>query len=250
MRTISYWARANLVKARIAIVLIKLLLWIMAYFVGRTLVELEIILPQLMGIMAAGALVIIAILYPSLPDSKLSKLQFYWYQKSCDLLLGALTFILVVFITTNQLPATGYSSTFATRPVNIRPNQPTAEEILKSLEHRDKKTLTRQEKRILKDEFKKQLKVFAKANVTGDKHKADNAALIILTIVAAVGLLFLLAGLVCSLSCSGADAAALIVGLLGLVGIIWGTVAIINRISKGPKKRKVEPSPAASQQKE
>jgi hypothetical protein len=49
MRAISYWARAHLVQARLGIVLIKLLLWLMAFFVGRELVEMGIALPPVHG---------------------------------------------------------------------------------------------------------------------------------------------------------------------------------------------------------
>jgi hypothetical protein len=111
-----------------------------------------------MGIITTVAIIAVALLYPYRSDPKLSKLQFYWYQKYCDFILGALTFTLVVFITNNQLPPSAYTTTFATRPVSIRHNHPTADKILKSLELRDKKTLIRQEKEYLRTNLKNSLK--------------------------------------------------------------------------------------------
>ena len=77
----------------------------------------------------------------------------------------------------------------------------------------------------------------------GNKDGDAKAGLIIVTIIAALGLLYLVAALACSLSCNGSDAAAVVVLILGLAAIIWGTIAVINRISRGPKKKKKE-SPA------
>jgi hypothetical protein len=142
---------------------------------------------------------------------------------------------MMVCITNNQLyrvttPSYASSSIAISKP-------PTAEEILASLKYRDKKTLTKQEKKILKQEFKKQLKVFGTATLSGNKKDADNAILIILTIIAAIGLTILLSALVCSISCGGADGLAVVVALLGLTAIIWGSIAVIRRINRGPRNK-------------
>ena len=89
----------------------------------------------------------------------------------------------------------------------------------------------------MKQEFKLQLKKYIVAKLSGDKEKANQTGAIILTIIAAVGLTFLLSALVCELSCSGADAAAVIIGILGLAGIIWGTIAFIKYLKRKQKKK-------------
>ena len=66
--------------------------------------------------------------------------------------------------------------------------------------------------------------------------------LIILTIIGALGALYLVAALSCSLACNGSDAAALAVAILGLAGVIWATMAIIRRISRGAKKKRPDPA--------
>jgi hypothetical protein len=123
--------------------------------------------------------------------------------------------------------------------------KPTAKQVLSSLSYRDKNSLSRLEKRILKKEFNHQLGVYAKSKLRGNNEKAEDAALIILTIVAALGLMALLAMLVCNLSCGGADAAAVLVGILGTAAIVWGVVVIIKRINRKSKIEKDVAAPPA-----
>ena len=81
-----------------------------------------------------------------------------------------------------------------------------------------------------------QLKKLVTAKLSGDKEAGKRTGLIILAIIGALGLTLLLSSLVCSLSCGGSDAAAVIVGILGIAGIIWGTIALIKLIKrKHPK---------------
>lgn len=103
---------------------------------------------------------------------------------------------------------------------NARSPKPASEEILASIHENGKVHLTKQEKRILKPEFRKQLKLYAKAKLRGDKSSGEKALLIILTIIAALRLLYLLAALACSISCGGADALAVIVAVLDTAGIV------------------------------
>ena len=113
---------------------------------------------------------------------------------------------------------------------------PEAERLLKAFTNGEKQAFSKKEKRIIKDEFKYQLAQYAKAKLTGDKKGGDQTALIILTCIVAVGLIYLLAAIACNLSCSGSDAAAVIVLVVGLAAIIWGMVVIMRRINRGPRK--------------
>ncbi|GAB4093765.1 hypothetical protein [Flaviaesturariibacter terrae] len=69
------------------------------------------------------------------------------------------------------------------------------------------------------------------------------AALIVLTIVLGLLLAVLVVALACNVACSGAELLAIIVGLLGLAGIVFGVMAVIRRIVNGPRKK---PAPAPS----
>ncbi len=73
--------------------------------------------------------------------------------------------------------------------------------------------------------------------ITGDKTK--KTLLSILTIIVALGLLFLIAALSCSIACSGAEALALLVGLAGLAAVIFFTRRVLRRIKFGPRKKDV-----------
>jgi hypothetical protein len=49
-----------------------------------------------------------------------------------------------------------------------------------------------------------------------------------------------LGGLACSISCSGSEALAFIVFFIGLGGIIFGSIKLIQRIKRGPKKKQTQ----------
>lgn len=208
----------------------------MAWCVGRSLSEMDIIVSESLGFFTLFIFIVAALLYPSKSGSISYRKYFYPKQKICDFTLAACTFILMVSITNNQLYHVTTPSSYASSNITIS-KPPTAEEILASLKYRDKKTLTKPEKKILKQEFKKQLKVFTKATLSGNKKDADNAALVILVIIGAIGLTLLLSALVCSLSCGGADGLAVAVALLGLTAIIWGSIVLIKRINRGPRNK-------------
>lgn len=231
MKKISLWAKQNKGLARFLVVAIKIILAFLAYYVGREFYQRQVHMPvMLLGITASISLCT-TILYPSKKLNQLSRHRLYVRQKSCDFILSACTFIIIVTIVNNQY--TIKPSLFSTSIAStIKRTPPKAEDIIASLSYRDKSSLTRVEKRVLKKEFFKQLKIYAIAKVTHDKEKAGSALPVMLTIIAAIGLLFLLGALVCNLSCSGSDVAAGIVAVLGLTAIIWGTVVVIKHLNK------------------
>ena len=242
MRKISLWAKHHPRTARVYIIIIKILLAAMAWFVSRSLIEMDIILPGGIGLAALLIFFLAALLYPSKSGTKSSsRSHFYIKQKSCDFTLVACTFIMMVSIINNQQYRIAINSLHASTNI-IASSEPTAEQILTSLKDSDKKKLTRLEKRILKQEFKKQLKVFTTASLACDKKGSDQAGWIILTIIVALGLTFLLTALVCSLSCGGAEGIAVVVAILGLAAIIWGTIAMIKKIKRKEKKKVPEKS--------
>ncbi len=242
MRKISLWAKRHPFPAIASIVVIKILLAVIAFYIGSVLLEMNIHIPFIVCIIALIVLAAAAFLYPSHHLTGLSKKQFYIRQKSCDLVIATCSFVMIGTLVNINFPVPG--ATISSASSVIISKTPSAEEIIASLQYRDKSSLTKQEKRILKEEFKKQIKEYAKAKITGNKKDGEKALLIILTIIGAVGLLYLVAALACSLSCNGADVAAVIVVVVGAVAVIWALIAIIKRISKGPKKKE-ENSPEA-----
>lgn len=242
MKKISYWGKKNPHKTRLAIVIIHILLICIGCYWGITLLDHDIRLSPVFLYIVLGIWIYGALAYPLKRKRGLLKERYYVIQKRSDLLLALSTTLLVCYAANsataptnlpNSLYASGHNS-------SVQPGDPTAQEILASLKNRVKSTLSKQEKRILKREFKTQLKNYVKASITGNKSKAGEAGLIILTIIAALGLLYLVAALACNLSCNGMDGAAIAVGLLGTIAIVWATIAIIRRINRGPKKKEEE----------
>jgi len=154
-----------------------------------------------------------------------------------------LTFGMIVCITPS-FPGTFHQKAAASMPVSgasVLPEgaiRPEAVRILKELsEGRDKHSLTRVEKRILKAEFRDQMRIFIKAKLTGDRQAAGNAGAILLVILIAIGLGILLGFAACSLACNGAEGAAIALSVLGGLGIIIGGILIIRNIRrKRPEK--------------
>lgn len=239
MRKISLWAKHHRLFAIVTIIVSKILLAIIAFNIGLWLLEYNIHIPVIVVVIALAIFVIAALLYPSKYQTRLSKKQVYIKQKSCDFIIAACTFIMMATLTNVNMPLPLTISATASNVVTN--NNSKAEEILTSLKYRDKSTLTKQEKRILKKEFKKQLKLFAIAKITGDKEGGDKSWLIILTIIAALGLLFLVAALACGIGCGGSEVGAGLVAVIGTAAIVWGTIAVIRRITKGPKRERIEP---------
>jgi hypothetical protein len=242
MKSISFWAKGHPWPARCSIVLIKFSLIVLAVYTGTNLSSLQIILPPLVFPAAIIIFFAIAFLYPGVKEKlSLSKQQYYLRQKTCDLILALTSFIMICSISnTSHQNFTGIAAppVYSSNSVKVKP---TAEEILASLKYREKSSLTRTEKKILKKEFKKQLVIYGKAKLTGNADEAGKAGLTIVAIIAALGLLYLLAALSCSLSCSGNDGAAIVVGLVGLGAIIWLLIIVLKKIHK-KKNTVIKPS--------
>ncbi len=241
MRSISYWARYNPHTARFFIILIKAILIFLAVYAGILFSKMQVHISPLVLFITVLVTILISILYPQ--KKKAQRPGFYLRQKLSDFLLAACSFICFTTIANNlEFVSPSSFSLYA----NVHVTKPTAKQILSSLSYRDKNSLSRLEKRILKKEFRQQLGVYAKSKLMGNNEEAENAALIILTIVAALGLMALLAALVCNLSCSGAETAAGYVALFGTAAIVWGVVVVIKRIKRKPKKKeKIDAVPPA-----
>jgi hypothetical protein len=83
--------------------------------------------------------------------------------------------------------------------------------------------------------LKQQVKAIKKDKTISDGGKVG---LIILCVLLALILAYGVAALACSLSCAGSDAAAVIVAVLGLGGIVLLTIFLIRSIIRKSKKEK------------
>lgn len=228
MRKLSLWAKYRPVYARTIIVISHCLLICIGYFLGMQLLENGIALSPLLLYLLIAIFFIAGATYPLKKPGNYNKRKLY------DLVVACCGFFMVI-CSAYQLNAP-VSINEAAQATTIEKPLPykydAAKKLLEQFKTGEKTKFTAKEKRIIKKEFNYQLLQYAKAKITGDKTSGDQVALIILACVAAVGLLFLVMSLACTLSCNGSDAAAVVVGVLGLVAIIWGLIAVIRGINK------------------
>jgi hypothetical protein len=234
MKKISAWAKHNVVPARIVIFCIHISLIFLAGYLGTHLHKLHATVFYTAGIL----IIFIFIVYPRPAKKIFYGKKFYAVQKTCDFIAAAGIFMLLCFFANHNLRLPSLQNSLYAVSLHPKNEKPTAQQILESLKYRDKSTLTRQEKRILKKEFKNQLGVYAKATLKHDKAGQSHAVEIIFTIIVAIGLFGLLSALACTISCNGADGLAVLVMVVGTAGIVWGAVAIINSLSKKHKSKK------------
>lgn len=86
-------------------------------------------------------------------------------------------------------------------------------------------------------ELRSELKTAWKAKKHASKDEAGDTWLIILIIAGALVASMLLLALACEISCAGSDAGAIAVSIIGLAGIIWGTIALIKSVKRKALKR-------------
>ncbi len=231
MLKLSRWARLNPWKARVIVVLSHVLLVCMSILTGSRLQEAGIQVPAYLVYVALGAYILAVMFYPVFKgDSHL----FYLQRKPMDFLLVLSACVMIAgMVNQPGLTQIDLSSSHAAT-IKIKPGKhdPRATEILASLEHRDKHSLTRSEKKILRKEFKFQMKEYIGGKLSGNSQRADDAGLIILAVIGALGLFYLVLSLSCSLSCNGNDGAAAAVALIGGAAIALGLIFIIRGIRR------------------
>lgn len=239
MTQLSYWAKCHPRQARAIIVICHIVLIALAIYTGTALSGLSIHLPVSAAYAAAFAFFIAIFMYPRRgnPPARFNKRQRYTLHKSCDIVLALCSFIAVCLIANNWYGDTRplFAENAIAAAYTKAVAKPTAEEILASLKYRDKRSLTRQEKRILHHEFRKQLLVYAKAKLRHDDEAAAKAVFIILSIIGAIGLTVLLGALACNIACNGSEAAAVILMIVGVTGIVFLLIGVINQIKKHKK---------------
>ncbi len=243
MKRLSAWAKGDKKTARFLIVISFIVLNILGVFTGVLLGDLGIDMSY--DIFLSFSIICLAalLIYPSrrLRKEKLTARAFYIRQKSCDALLVATTFCMIVFLgnrpemLSNYFPAAHASVTTShslPKDSSAKAYKPVREFSAAMKDENGKLLKWKERKKLLKE----QVRAIKKST---DMSNGGKAALIVLSVLVALGLVLLVASLACELSCSGSEAAAVLVGIGGTALIIFLLVITIRGILG--KKRKKKP---------
>jgi hypothetical protein len=239
----STWAKQNPWSARILIVSSHVLLTIFAILLGFILTNLGISIPGYILLTACLMFSIGLIIYPMNAEKRVrySKIQFYQRQKLADLMLAGASFIMVLqlgnsYSNSEMKPVQKvWSITAQACYVKFTQTEATASTIEKAAEKQVEKNIpSRKEKRSTM-----QAKVKAFLSQINMSSEGGKTGLGILLIIGSLGLLFLVVALACNLSCSGAEGAAIMVGILGGAAIIFLLLKAFKMMGK--KKNSATP---------
>lgn len=236
MKKISLWAKAHPKQTQLFIVVSYLILNILGIVIGKLLNQLSIELPMLLLDVSILVFIIAGLAYPS-NDKKRS----YIFHKTCDSILITTTFLIIVFAGNRYGSLSGLFTAASfqneARATSIKDSTRhgySSLEVFKlSMKDKDGKMLKWKERRKL---LKTQVKAIKKSK---DLTDAGKIALTIGCVIVALGLLYLVAAGACSLSCSGAEGGAILLGLGGLALVIVLFVIAMKAIHK--KKKPITP---------
>lgn len=233
MKKISFWAKGHVLQSRILIIFFWITLNIIGVFLGKLFKELNITIPEYSFNICLCFLLILWIKYPQNRNKATYRRHiFYFHKKLFDLFFAVLTFIVIVY-TGNHWKNLSVNTQKAAASTIL--NLPKDSSVYKNLiiknfifiiKSQDKSRVSSHDKRKL---IKKQIRTI---NKTKDLSKTEKTILIILSILIASTLLMGVAVLSCSLSCSGMEGLAALVGIGGITLIIILLLQVLKRINR------------------
>ena len=240
MRKISTWAYQNKWKARITMTIAWLMLLALAIFIGTTLRELQFVIPAFVFLIITLIFLITVIRYPFMDEkAHYSATAFYNKRKLCDFILACCSFLMflvvanepaILFRSNNDLNAATPASRPSTRDSSARTYQ-SVQSFTASMKDENGKMLKWKERKKM---LRKQIKAI---KASSDKSDGEKTALVIVSVLVALGLLSLVASLACNLSCNGAEGAATLVAVGGTALIAILLILVIRGIYGRKKKR-------------
>ena len=245
MKKISAWAKDHKWSARFLIIASIIVLNILGVITGVLLSSLGISIPVTVMLFFACAYGAGFIAYPfrSLKGKRLNATAFYFRQKTCDLLLAGSTFCMIVYLGNHPGRLFQYDTVF-NAAIASSPSLPKDSTVktYKSLtafsaamkDENGKLLKWKERKKLLKEQVR------AIKNST-EPSKGGKTGLIILSVLVAIGLIYLVAALACNISCGGSDAGAVIVAIGGTALIIWLLLVVIRKINGKKRKKMKEP---------
>ncbi|MDQ3551217.1 MAG: hypothetical protein M3413_06790 [Bacteroidota bacterium] len=232
MRKLSKWARQNPWYARITIVLSYIVLNALGFFIGKAFLDWHLKISGFLIYPICFLFLFLLAFYPLKRNREQYK-NYFRTQKMFDFFLVASSFILIICYSNQSISFTSPfngSTALAVEPASVYKIEKTI-----SIK-KNKKSFSKQMRQHLKKMYSK-IKHEYKTSTRGEK-----IALITLSVIVALILMYLVAAISCNLSCSGADGAAVVVLLLGFGAIIYFLIKIIQRISRGKPLPKAETS--------
>ena len=233
MKTISYWARTHKATARMLIALFYILLNILGWLTGSLLHDSGIFLSPTALSLTVTIYLAGAVFYPARRGkAKPGSTIYYFRQKTCDFLLISATFGLIVF-TGNRANGIATTTTVKAAVTNysvlpedsVKRHKSVAEFAAAMKDNSGKLVQWKERKKILQQQLTEIKKAPAMTST-------ERTFLTILFVLLAIGLELGVMALSCSLSCSGSEGAAILVGVGGTALIIFLLVVAIRSLKK------------------
>jgi energy-coupling factor transporter transmembrane protein EcfT len=241
MKKISYWARSHKWASRIIIVVSFIVLDVLAVLSGDLLRQLSVVIPFSWLLLFILLFLAAAMTYPAKNKKgvRINAAKFYTLQKSCDFILVASTFFMFMYGGNNPhklfrfYPAlhAALKNESSIPADSLGKKYRSVKEFAAMMKDAKGNELKWKEKRKL---LKTQISEIKKSN---ELSSGEKTLLVIASILVALGLISLIAALACDLSCSGADAAAALVGIGGTALIVYLLVITIRSIYGKRKKQ-------------
>ena len=233
MKRVSLWALHHKVLARVIIVVSYLILNVIGFICGDLFFSLHIILTPVFFYITSALVIITFLVYPKKKKNKTFK-TLYARQKIADVLLISATFLFIVYSwnsynygrSVNPLnPVFAVSVATANNSKVAKIDNSLSK---KKIDHASKKSYKKYVRSIVRAVRKKY-----KDSTPGQK-----VLYISLLVIAAILAIFLISALACNIICSGAEALGYLILILGIGGVIFGLVKLIQRVKRGPPQKK------------
>ncbi|HEV7332600.1 MAG TPA: hypothetical protein VGN63_16295 [Flavisolibacter sp.] len=233
MKTISYWARSHKAAARALLVLSYLLLNSIGWQMGVLLHDSGILFSETALTITVAIYLAGAVFYPAKRWKTVwGSNKYYIRQKTCDFLLISGTFAMIVYAGNraesfpSSVAATAAVTSNSLAPGDSVKRHKSVAEFASAMKDSKGRLLQwKERKKILKQQVNEIKKAPAMTS-------AERTFLTILFVLLAIGLEMGVLALSCSLSCSGSEGAALLVGVGGTALIIFLLVVVIRSLHK------------------
>ncbi len=217
MKRLSHWAKHHPKLSWLIIIICQVLIYFAGMYIGAILEDAGIHIPASLFLFSLCIFLFFVYLYPQ----GVNRFKQYKLQKTCDIIIGLAAFVCICFYYNSTTRITYLNNYQALQGSLISKAKKDSSSLVNVAVSKKDKRLELRKLKLLMHQYKQ-------------SEQADITALKIIYILlimfgGLVGLYFI-AGLSCSLTCSGAQTAGLLVGIFGLVGILFLAGHFISRV--------------------